>query len=63
MSSANNTRASGISWINILGVALAFSEQLKMGNTGGKSRISKEDMQFLMEKTQLDKESIQVNSE
>ena len=31
-----------------------------MGNSGGKDKISKEDMQFLQEKTQLDKDSIQV---
>ena len=31
-----------------------------MGNSGGKAKISKEDMQFLQEKTQLDKDSIQV---
>eukprot|EP00092_Neocalanus_flemingeri_P022815 GFUD01024739.1.p2 GENE.GFUD01024739.1~~GFUD01024739.1.p2 ORF type:complete len:143 (+),score=43.80 GFUD01024739.1:52-480(+) len=30
-----------------------------MGNSGGKAKISKEDMQFLQEKTQLDKDSIQ----
>ena len=31
-----------------------------MGNSSGKDKISKEDMQFLQEKTQLDKDSIQV---
>ena len=31
-----------------------------MGNSGGKDKISKEDMQFLQDKTQLDKDSIQV---
>eukprot|EP00090_Calanus_glacialis_P035417 TRINITY_DN60467_c0_g1_i1.p1 TRINITY_DN60467_c0_g1~~TRINITY_DN60467_c0_g1_i1.p1 ORF type:complete len:183 (-),score=53.62 TRINITY_DN60467_c0_g1_i1:115-663(-) len=30
-----------------------------MGNSGGKDKISKEDMQFLQDKTQLDKDSIQ----